>query len=325
VGNVGDPLSVAITGLDSYWGLQLAERLLASDSGVRIVGLDLRRPMRLEGRIDFHRVDLTDPGADSRIAEILVGAGVEAVVHLAFRSTSRPSSRRAPELETVGGQHVMNACAAAKIRRLVVLSSTMLYGPRADNPNFLSESHPLRGHPDAEGVTRRVELEAMLADWIPRHPDTEVTVLRCCWALGPRYSDHVARFFEHAVVPTALGYDPLLQFVHEDDLLDVLEQATTASHPGTFNIVGRGVLPLSTLLALAGRRRLPLPLRLLHRGADPLVRGRTGDRPAGFYDYLRFLWVADGERGWAEFGEPAYSTREAWVSFVSSRRLQAHR
>jgi UDP-glucose 4-epimerase len=143
--------------------------------------------------------------------------------------------------------------------------------------------------------------------------------------LGPGYGDHVTRFFEHEVVPTALGYDLLLQFVHEDYLLDALEQATVASHPGTFNVVGRGVLPLSTLLALAGRRRLPLPLPLLHRGADALVRDSTGDGAAGFYDFLRFLWVADGERGWAEFGEPAYSTREAWVSFVSSRRLQAHR
>jgi hypothetical protein len=163
VDDVGDPLSVAITGLDTYWGLELAERLLASERGLRIVGLDLRRPPRLADRIDFHRVDLTDPGADGRITEILVGAGVEAIVHLAFRSNSRPASRGAPVLETVGGRHVMNACAAAKVRRLVVLSSTMLYGPRADNPNFLSESHALRGHPDATCVTNRVELEAMLA------------------------------------------------------------------------------------------------------------------------------------------------------------------
>ena len=56
--------------------------------------------------------------------------------------------------------------------------------------------------------------------------------------------------------------------------------------------------------------------------ANPLSQGQTGDLPAGFFDYLRYLWIADGERGWQAFGEPVYTTKEAWVSFVSSRRVE---
>ena len=91
-------------------------------------------------------------------------------------------------------------------------------------------------------------------------------------------------------------------------------------------MVGRGVLPLSTLLRLA-------------RQADPAAPGaaalsawryypsqsQTGDPPAGFYDYLRYLWVADGRRGWEAFGEPVYTTQEAWISFVSARRMRRYR
>jgi hypothetical protein len=55
------------------------------------------------------------------------------------------------------------------------------------------------------------------------------------------------------------------------------------------------------------------------------AQGQTGDPPAAFYDYLRHLWVADGARGWDAFGEPVYSTREAWISFVSSRRMRRYR
>ena len=51
----------------------------------------------------------------------------------------------------------------------------------------------------------------------------------------------------------------------------------------------------------------------------------TGDPPAAFFDYLRYLWVADGQRGLDAFGEPAYSTKEAWISFVSSRRMRRYR
>lgn len=317
------PGIVAITGLGTFLGQRLAERLVRR--GVRVLGLDVRRPYRLEGRIRFQRVDLTDPTADARLADVLARERAEALVHLAFRDRPSADVEHDHELETIGSLHVMNACAAAKVRRLVFSSSTMLYGPWPDNPNFLTESHPLRGHPDAHHVRDRVEAESLLADWVRRHPDVETSVLRACWIMGPTYLDHVVRYFERPVVETLLGYDPLLQFVHEEDCLAAFEQSVLEPHPGVFNVVGRGVLPLSTLLRLAGKRSLPLPPSLLYRLGHYPSQAQTGDPPAGFYDYLRYLWVAAGERGWAEFGEPVYSTREAWIAFVSSRRMRRYR
>jgi UDP-glucose 4-epimerase len=170
----------------------------------------------------------------------------------------------------------------------------------------------------------RVEVEELLADWRARHTDTEVTVLRPCWIFGPSYWNHVVRYFSLPVVPTCIGYDPLIQFVHEEDCLHAFERATLAPHPGVFNVVGSGVLPLSTVLRLGGKRALPLPSRLLYRMAYYPSQGQTGDPPAAFYDYLRYLWVADGRRGFDAFGEPVYSTKEAWIAFVSSRRMRRY-
>jgi len=270
------------------------------------VGIDRRRPFRLDDRVHFSRVDLTEPTADSQIAEV-------------FRSSPTADLEMDHELETIGSLHVMNACAAAKVRRLVVASSTMLYGPWPDNPNFLTEEHPLRGHPNAHSVSNRVEVESLLADWRTRYPDTEVTVLRTCWILGPRYGDRVTRYLSLPVVPK------LMQFVHEEDCLHAFERATLAPHPGVFNVVGRGVLPLSTILRLAGKRVLSLPSRLLYRMAYYPSQSQTGDPPDGFYDYLRHLWVADGARGWDAFGEPFYTTKEAWIAFVSAIRMRRYR
>ena len=155
--------------------------------------------------------------------------------------------------------------------------------------------------------------------------ENEVSVLRPCWIMGPSYWDHVVRMFARPVVTTLLGYDPLLQFLHEEDCLRAFTAATLGRHPGVFNLAGRGVLPLSTVIALAGKRSLPMPVPLFYRMLHYPAQGQTGDPPAGFYDYLRYLWVADGERGWQAFGEPLYTTREAWISFVSSRRLRRYR
>ncbi len=319
------PPCVAITGLNTFVGQRLAERLLALPDGPRLVGIDLRRPLRLEGRIAFRRLDLTHPTADGELATILAEEQVEVVVHLAFRSSPTADLEYDHELETIGTLHVMHACSAAKVQRLVLASSTMLYGPAPTNPNFLCEERALAGHVDAHCIQNRVEAEALLSQWAPRHPDVQVCVLRHCWVMGPTYVDRVIRYFDRPVVPVVLGYDPLLQFIHEDDLVSVFEKATLEAHPGVYNVVGRGVLPLSTLLAQAGKRGLPLPSRLLYRMANVPAQGQSGDLPAGFFDYLRYLWIADGERGWQAFGEPVYTTKEAWISFVSSRRMERFR
>lgn len=317
--------AIAITGLRTFLGRRLAERLASGKPARRIVAIDLHRPQGLSQGARFHSADLTEPTADAKLAGIFEKEKVEAVVHTAFRRDPKPDVEYDHELETIGTLHVMHACAAAKVQRLVVASSTMLYGPHPDNPNFLTEGHSLRGHPDAHNVENRREAEKLLDDWSRGHPDTEVTVLRTCWMAGPTYSDHVTRYLARPVVPTLIGYDPLLQFIHEEDALRVFEQAALEPHPGVFNVVARGVLPLSTLLRLAGKRALPLPSPILYRLRDVPSQGQTGDRPPGFYDYLRYLWVADGERAWETFGEPRYTTREAWIAFVSARRMRRYR
>ncbi|MHC4789215.1 MAG: NAD-dependent epimerase/dehydratase family protein [Planctomycetota bacterium] len=322
---MGRPGVIAVTGLGTFIGRHLVERLLERAPELRIVGLDQRRPFRLDPRVSFHRIDLTEPTADSRIAEILAQERAQALVHTAFRTEPTPDVEMDHEIETIGSLHVMHACAVAKVKRLVVASSTMLYGPHPDNPNFLTEAHPLRGNADAHCVQDRVEMESLLSAWVEQHPDTEVTVLRPCWIFGPRYWDHVVRFFSLPVVPMVLGHDPLMQVVHEEDCLRAFERATLHPHPGVYNVVGRGVLPLSTILRLAGKRIVPLPAPLLYRMAYYPSQSQTGDPPAGFYDYLRYLWVADGEKGWDAFGEPQYTTKEAWISFVSARRMRRYR
>ncbi len=319
------PGVVALVGLRTFLGQGLCQRLLAHHRAVRVVGIDDRRPFRMDERVRFHRVDLTSPTADSELTRVLEKERVEVVVHVAFRTDPTPDLELDHEVDTIGSLHVMNACAAAKIRRLVVASTTMLYGPRPDNPNFLSESHPLRGHPDAHSVRDRIEVERLLADWWQRYPDVDVTVLRSCWAIGPTFSNQVVRYLSLPVVPLPMGYDPLLQLVHEEDLLNAFERALIASLPGIFNVVAGDPLPLSMLFRLAGKRTLPLPSPLLHRLAYYPAQGQSGDPPAAFYDYLRYLWVADGRRGWDAFGEPAYNTKEAWISFVSSRRMRRYR
>ncbi len=320
------PRSLAISGLGSYVGGQLALRLLEGPSSPRIVGLDLSLPKALEGRLRFHRVDLTGPTADSVLAELLEKERCDALLHAAFFTDPHADREYAHELEVIGTLNVMNASAAAGVRKLVVASTAQVYGPHPDNPNFLSEWHPLRAHPDAHAIRDRAEMEELLRIFATRHPSISVVSLRPCWVMGPSYASSVTRHFESARVTTLLGYDPLMQFLHEEDLLEAVGLALTREVAGPFNLAGDGLLPLSTLIQLAGKRTRPLPHPLLYRLGYLAAVARTGDPPAAFYDYLRFGWVVDTERAKRELGfRPGYTTREAWMSCVVERRLKSYR
>ncbi|MCP5043621.1 MAG: NAD-dependent epimerase/dehydratase family protein [bacterium] len=316
---------IAMTGIDTYFGRRLVERWAASGRDLKLLGIDTRDPRRPLPLIDIQRFDLTQPGVGSGLAEALSKEHVDTVVHLAFKTVPTSKGDADRELEVEGSHEVIRACGEAGVRRLVVPSSTMCYGARFENPNRLSEQAALRGHPRAHWVENRVQVEQALSQFCASQPDCDVTVLRHCWIMGPRYLDPFVRFFEGEWVPTLLGHDPLMQFLHEDDWLNVLEAASLDAHPGVFNVVGEGVLPLSGYLRLAGKINLPLPRPLLSVASGSPVSLAATDAADGFFDYLKYMWVASGARARAEFGPPLYTSREAWMAMVGARRFEDYR
>jgi UDP-glucose 4-epimerase len=319
------PRCIALTGVDTYFGRLLVERLAMRSDRIRLVGLDSHDPPRSSSAMRFHRVDLTQPGIGGHLAEILGKEHVDTIVHLAFKNGPSADRDADHEIEVAGSLEVLNACAEASVGKLIIPSTTMGYGPRLENAHQLYEDAPLYGHDGAHWVSNRVQVERAVARFRDATPGCEVTVLRHCWIMGPRYVDPYVRYFEADWVPTLLGFDPLLQFVHEDDLLDVLETSILESHPGVFNVVGEGVQPLSGYLRLAGKRNLALPKLLLSRIPGTPIALSPTDALDGFYDYLKYIWVASGERLRAEFGPLAYSSREAWSDMITSRRLRQYR
>lgn len=322
---LSSPACIAVTGFDSGWGPALFRRLLGGSPCPRILEIDRHPLLQDLEQVESVPIDLSETDSDRKLAEVLTQNSVEALVHGGCPAFATRAEETNPESELGRVRALLRAADQSGLRRLVISSSTLLYGARPDNPNFLTESHPLRGHPHARWLAARIEAEESVRKFSLEHPKMELTVLRIGWAIGPMSSHPVSKFFSRSSVPTCLGHDPQIQFVHEEDLLSVYERAVCESHPGTFNIVARGVLPLSTLLALAGKQKWPLPPMLLDRLSGLLPWGSSPDKPSAFYDYLRYLWVAEGERGWAEFGEPRYTSREAWISFVSSARMSQYR
>jgi UDP-glucose 4-epimerase len=301
---------VAITGGLGFLGRRLISALEADEGTERVIAIDARHPIELlhrEGqgseaaavrpKVSVFQVDLTERDTDAELARIFERESVDTVCHLAFLSNPTHNLTIAHELETIGTMYVLHAVEAAGVRRLLSLSSTMCYGAHHDNPAWLTEAHPLRGQHGSRFVTDKLDAEQQVTRFADAHPGVEVAVARLGAMLGGSHTRNFwTRYFTRPVVPTILGYDPLFQFLHAADAVDGLFALALSDVTGVYNLVGRGVLPLSSVIDRLGRRALPLPAGIGHSAVRALWRSQLLEMPPRFLDYLRWPWVADGAR-----------------------------
>ena len=293
---------VAVTGAHSFLGTEVIRRLERDRRFAKVLAIDIRRPNVPLTKTQFYKIDLTLPGADGDVARILKREQADTVVHLAFLSKPTHNTNWAHELEAIGTLHVLNACAACKVHKFIMSSLAALYGPAPQNPNFLTEEHPLRGVPDSRFFTDKLEAERLAHRFRKENPGTTVTILRLANVVGRRIHNYVSNYLAMSVVPVMMGHDPLVQLLHEDDATAVLKLAIDADFNADYNVAGDGVLPLSTVLALAGRVSIPIPHAIAHPLAKVLWMTQVFDVPPVYLDFMRYLCVVDTSKIQKEMG-----------------------
>lgn len=323
VGRRTGPGVVVVTGASSFLGANLVGLLEEDPSTQRIVAIDVKPPGTAQRKTRFYEVDFTEVSTEARLSEILGAERAETLVHLAFMSSPTHATAHAHEVESVGTRHVLVAARHAAVRKVVMWSHTLLYGANPSNPNYLTERHPLRAPAGEPWFADKMEAEAEVARFAEQAPRSVVTVLRTAPILGPTVHGFLTRYLARRLVPTAMGFDPLVQFLHEVDAIAAFKLAIDRDHPGVYNVVGDGVLPLSTVIKLAGRLALPIPHPLAHTFGAALWLAQLVEAPPSFLSYLRYVCVADGAKAKRDLGfRPAYTTREAVLDFTSAQRLR---
>jgi UDP-glucose 4-epimerase len=315
--------SVAVTGACSFLGRNLVGLLEDDEHVGRIISLDVERPSTAGAKTRVYDLDLTQPTAEERTAEILAAERVDTVVHLAFLASPTHATAWAHELESVGTMHLLNACRRSEVGKLVMWSQTVLYGAHPTNPNFLSERHPLRARRDDPFFADKIDAEKEALRFGRPGKGRVVSVLRTAPILGPTVKNYVTQYLSRRFVPTVLGFDPLMQFVHEADAVTAFKLAVDRDVPGVFNVVADGVLPLSTVVKLAGRFAVPLPRPLATPVVSALWLAQLSEAPPALLDYLQYLCVADGAEAERALGfSSMYTTREAVIDYASAQHLR---
>lgn len=313
-------MRILLTGLSTFWGGRLAQALEARDDVEVIIGVDTRDPRVPLERTEFVRCDSTF----SILSRIVAATQVDTVVHTHLVANStRIAGRTLHEINVIGTMNLLAAAGGpdSSVRKLVLKSSALVYGSNKEDPYFFKEDIG-RSRAARTTVERSlVEVEAFLRDFADDNPHVAVTLLRFANVLGDDIDTPLTRALRLPVAPEIFGYDPRLQFVHEDDVVGALTYATSHDVPGVYNVAGDGTLPWSEICAIVGRRRISLPSVLTTWAAEPLRIARVVDLPPEVLRLLRYGRGVDNTRFKRAGFRYEYTTAGTVDAFARGLRL----
>jgi UDP-glucose 4-epimerase len=312
---------VLVTGLGTFWGSRIAQALEQLPEVDLVVGVDTREPRLPLARTEFVKAD-----ASYAILRRMVRATqVDTVLHTHLEADStRVSSRRLHEVNVIGTMNLLAAAAAegSAVRKIVLKTSTLVYGSAFDDPYFFRETSRRLHAPTTPVERSLVEVDSLVSDFVEDHPEVAVTSLRFANVLGDDVSTVFSRMLRMPAVPEVLGYDPRLQFVHEDDVTRALAHATLHDVPGTYNVAGPGIITWGEACRLVSRRRLAMPPVFTGAAALPLRLFRVVDIPPEVLSLLRYGRGVDTTAFVAAGFEYEYTTPATVEAFAQARRLE---
>jgi len=280
---------VLITGIAGGQGRLVARRLLESNE---VVGVDARPWENCPQGIRLYHADLRK----RRFDEVLREEKPSAIVHMGFIRHFRTADSERHDFNVGGTKKLLDLCVKHSVAKLVVLSSNYVYGAFAENPYRLDEEAPLSASRTYPQIRDLVEVDSLASAFLWKYPDIRTCVLRPVNVLGGSVSSMAGQYLSQPRVPTVLGFNPMMQFIHEEDVSEAVALSLEHGLQGVFNVEGCGEVPLHTAIRETGGRALPIFEPLIRTTFDALFRSGLSSYPPGILDYLKFPVTLSGRR-----------------------------
>jgi UDP-glucose 4-epimerase len=253
--------NVAITGVSGYLGTLLLKRIAGEAEVERIIGLDVREPSFQSPKFTFIKHDVRVPFAD-----IFTENKIDTALHLAFIVAPIHDEDMAQEINITGTKNFLDAGLKAGVNQIYYMGSNTEYGTRQDNPELFTEDMPLNPIPDFPYSRDKVQADLMFQEFAKENPGICVTIGRTVAVTGPGGRASGLNVLFLPVMVKAAGKNPLWQFIHEDDLADLVVRLLRQRKGGIYNLTGEGGLTYHQIIKKLGKPSISLPSWLLYWG-----------------------------------------------------------
>jgi UDP-glucose 4-epimerase len=280
---------ILITGIAGGQGRLLARRLLEN---YEVCGADWTTWEGHPRGVTIHQVDLRKRKFEDVVRTELPSA----VVHMGFIRHFRGDERQRHDVNVRGTRQVLDHCAHYGVQKLIVVSSGYVYGAFPENPFYMDEDHPLSASRSYPEIRDLVEVDTVSQSFIWKYPHIRTCVLRPVNVLGYFVHSAIGSYLRRRWVPTMMGFDPMMQFIHEEDVCEAIALALEHGLQGVFNVTGPGQVPLHTAIEETGGRAVPLPEPLARPAFERMFQLGLWEFPPGALDYLKYPVTLSGKR-----------------------------
>ncbi len=251
-------MRILVTGAAGYIGGRMVDILCEQEWVEEVIGTDINPSKHVYKNYRFLAHDIRQP-----LEGPFAGGEIDAIVHTAWILPPIHDKGKMEDVNKNGTRYILDFAAKNGVKQVLYTSSTTAYGFYPDNDSPLTEDSPLRGNDDFTYAKNKKEVEAVLAEFAPAHPEVALTIVRPCFVVGPGFKNPMA---EHLLKKFVLLPSNTLpwQFVHEDDLVNVMTLLLEKNIEGIFNITGDGTMTFPEMIKALGNIQLPIPWPILY-------------------------------------------------------------
>jgi UDP-glucose 4-epimerase len=276
-----------ITGIAGGQGRLIARRV---GDFFQVSGVDREPWEGFPSNVRMHVVDLRK----RKFEDVFRTERPDALVHHAFVRHFRSAPQVRHEVNVLGTKRVLEYAIKYGVKRIVVLSSSYVYGALPDNPYYVDEDYPLNVSRTYPEVRDLAEVDTLATAFLWRHPEVTTAILRPVNTLGYYTNSAIKRYLTERYVPTIMGFNPMMQFIHEEDVAEAVALALQTGAHGIFNVAGPGAVPLKVAIRETGGTAVPIPQSVARAIFSRLFRLGLYSTPPGAMDFLKYPCTVEG-------------------------------
>ena len=305
---------VFVTGASGYIAGRLLSLLNDKAEIKEIVGIDIKEPAITLKKFVFYKLDVRE-----QFEHILKDHRIDTVVHTAYIVPPIHDINLMEDINVNGTKNVLHSCMRADVSQLLYTSSATAYGFHPDNDVPLTEDSLLRGNDDFTYSKNKKEIEAILSEFILQDPQLIVTIVRPSFVVGPGFDDPLARHLRKKFVLLPSNSRPF-QFVHEDDLIEIIYLLLKNGMAGAFNVGAEGAVTPKQMVSLLRNIPIYVPFSLMYLLtwlAWNLRLSLVTEFPGPALNMTRYTWVVSSDKLTRALNyQYKYTSLEAFADFA---------